>query len=211
MSPVKSSAPRPRGRPDGGAHEALLGAARQLFTEHDFDDVSTGEILARAGVSRGALYHHFASKLELFREVYLACERDAMERVLVRAQELAPTDTPFDLLVTGCRAYLAECASSRELQRVGLRQSRAVLGWEAWREAAADLGIGAMEASVAAAAEAGEIDAPDVAATSSLLLASLIEAGLSIANDPDPERALARFEPQAVRLIEGLRRTAEQA
>lgn len=130
-----------------------------------------------------------------------------MVRVLARAQELAPTDAAFDLLVAGCRAYLAECAGSQELQRVGLRQSRAVLGWEGWREAAADLGIGLMEASVAAAAEAGEIDAPDVAATSSMLLASFIEAGLSIANDPDPERALARFEPQAVRLIEGLRVT----
>jgi AcrR family transcriptional regulator len=208
MSAVKSPAPQPRGRPDGGAREALVGAARQLFTERDFDDVSTGEILARAGVSRGALYHHFASKIELFREVYLVCERDAMERVGARALELALTDAAFDLLVAGCRAYLAECASSRELQRIGLRQSRAVLGWEAWREAAADLGIGLMEATVAAAAEAAEIDAPDVAATSSLLLASLIEAGLSIANDPHPERALARFEPQAVRLFEGLRRTA---
>lgn len=208
MSGVKPSARRPRGRPEGGAREALVGAARQLFTERDFADVSTSEILARAGVSRGAMYHHFASKLDLFRAVYLACERDAMERVLVRASKLAPTDAAFDLLVTGARAYLAECASSRELQRIGLRQSRAVLGWDAWRDAAADLGIAVMEASVAAAAEAGEIDAPDVPATSSLLLASLIEAGLSIANDPHPKRALARFEPQAVRLIEGLRSTA---
>lgn len=206
MQAVKPSARRPRGRPDGGARDALVGAARELFTERDFVDVSTGEILARAGVSRGALYHHFASKLDLFREVYLACERDAMERVLARAQELGPATAAFDVLLAGCRAYLAECADSRELQRIGLRQSRAVLGWEAWRAAAADLGIGAMEASVAAAADAGEIDAPDVAATSSLLLACLIEAGLSIANDPHPQRALARFEPQAVRLLDGLRK-----
>jgi AcrR family transcriptional regulator len=181
-------------------------AARELFTERDFADVSTGEILARAGVRRGALHHHFASKLDLFREVYLACERDALERVGARAQALGPSSTAFDALLAGCRAYLAECADSRELQRIGLRQSRAVLGWEAWRAAAANLGIGLMEASVAAAADAGEIDAPDVAAISTLLLAILIDAGLSIANDPHPQRAVARFEPEAVRLIEGLRR-----
>ena len=80
-----------------------------------------------------------------------------------------------------------------------------MLGWEGWREAAAELGIGLMEASVTAAAEAGQIEAPDVAATSSLLLASLIEAGLSIANDPHPKRARARFEPEIVRLVMGLR------
>lgn len=205
MHAVKPSEHRPRGRPHGGARDALVRAARELFTERDFADVSTGEILARAGVSRGALYHHFASKLDLFREVYLACERDAMERVLARTRELGPTYSAFEVLLAGCRAYLAECADSRELQRIGLRQSRAVLGWEAWRAAAADLGIGAMEASVAAAADAGEIDVSDVAATSSLLLASLIEAGLSIANDAQPQRAAARFEPQAARLIEGLR------
>jgi AcrR family transcriptional regulator len=198
---------RPRGRPTDGAREALVRAARELFTERDFNDVSTGEILARAGVSRGAMYHHFPSKTDLFRAVYLASEGDAMQRVAAAAQTLVSSDDPFELLIAGCRAYLAECASSRELQRIGLRQSRAVLGWEAWREAAADLGIGLMEATVAAAAAAGEIDASDVAAMSSVLLASMIEAGLSIANDPKPQRARARFEPQLVRLVEGLRTT----
>jgi AcrR family transcriptional regulator len=197
---------RPRGRPSAGAREALVRAARELFTERDFNDVSTGEILARAGVSRGAMYHHFPSKTDLFRAVYLASERDAMQRVAAAARTLMPSDDPFDLLIAGCRAYLAECASSRELQRIGLRQSRAVLGWEAWREAAADLGIGLMEATVAAAAAAGEIDTCDVAATSSVLLAGMIEAGLAIANDPEPQRARVRFEPELVRLVEGLRR-----
>lgn len=196
---------RPRGRPSEGARDALVRAARELFTERDFNDVSTGEILARARVSRGAMYHHFPSKTDLFRAVYIASERDALQRVGAAAQTLAPNDDPFALLIAACRAYLAECASSRELQRIGLRQSRAVLGWEGWREAAADLGIGLVEATVAAAAGAGEIDVNDVAATSSVLLAAAIEAGLSIANDAEPQRARDRFEPELVRLVEGLR------
>jgi len=151
------------------------------------------------------MYHHFASKTDLFRAAYLASERDAMERVAMAAAQLADSSAPLEALLAGCRAYLAECASSHELQSIGLRQSRAVLGWEGWRAAAADLGIGLMEASIAAAAQAGEIEAPDVAATASLLLASLIEAGLSIANDPEPQRALERFEPEALRLVLALR------
>src|SRR5271155_4324661 len=75
----------PRGRPSEGARDALVAAARQPFTERGFNDVSTGEILARAGVSRGAMYHHFRSKTDLFRAVYLAAERDAMQRVAASA------------------------------------------------------------------------------------------------------------------------------
>lgn len=193
------------GRPSEGAREALVSAARALFTERDFNAVSTQDILRRAGVSRGAMYHHFGSKTELFRAAWEASELDTLARLAASA---SAAGGPFEALVRGCRAYLGECARTRELQRIGLRQSRAVLGWEGWSEAAASLGIGVMEAGVRAAADAGELATTDVAATARILLAALIEAGLLIATAADPEAKLAEIEPSAIAFVEGLRREA---
>ena len=193
---------RPRGRPSEGAREALIAAARELFAERDFGDVSTGEILNRAGVSRGAMYHHFDSKTELFQAAWEASERDTIARLAAGAPRGAG---PFDALVAGCRSYLAECASSHELQRIGLRQSRSVLGWEEWSEAASGLGIGVMEAGVRAAAAAGELETTDATLTARILLAAMIEAGLLIASAPNPRARFAEVEPEAMRFVEGLR------
>jgi AcrR family transcriptional regulator len=200
---ASESARRRPGRPSEGAREALVAAARELFTARDFDEVSTADVLAHAGVSRGAMYHHFASKTELFRAAWEASEHALMERLASRAD--AGAGGPFEQLVAGCRAYLAECMSSRELQRLGLRQSRVVLGWEGWSEAAAELGIGMMQAGVWAAAEAGELATANPPATARLVLAALIEAGLLIATAPDPAARFREVEPEITRLLEGLR------
>jgi AcrR family transcriptional regulator len=175
---------------------------RKLLVERDYGYVSTEDVLALAGVSRGALYHHFSGKLELFRAAYVESERDAMARI---AAALPPDAGPLEQLRAGCRAYLAECAGSGEMQRIGLRQSRAVLGWESWRETAVGLGIGMMRATVQAAVEAGELSSADVEVTADLLMAALIEAGLMVASAEDPGAARRAVEPELMRLLDGLR------
>jgi len=179
---------------------------RELLLERDFDEIATEEILARAGVSRGGMYHHFASKVDLFKAAFEASERDALLRIgAVAARQAAPGGSPFDQLLAACIAYVRECASRGELQRIGLRQSRAVLGWEGWREAAEPLGIGALKVGVQAAVDAGELASDDVTITTHLVLAALVEAGLLTATDPKPDQALARIEPEIARLLNGLR------
>ncbi len=179
---------------------------RELLLERDFGDIATEDVLARAGVSRGAMYHHFASKVGLFKAAYEASEQDAMRRLGESASRAAADSGPFDFLVAGCLAYVRACAEPGELQRIGLRQSRAVLGWEGWRQAADPLGIGLIRAAVQAAVDAAELASDDVAITAHLLLAMLIEAGLIAAADPEPEHALSRLEPEIIRMLEGLRR-----
>ena len=180
-----------------------MAAARELFADRDFDEVSTSDVLAHAGVSRGAMYHHFESKTELFRAAWEASERALMARLAGRAE--GGPGGPYEQLVAGCRAYLDECARSRELQRLGLRQSRAVLGWEGWSEAAADLGIGMMEGGVRAAADAGELATANPSVTARLVLAALIEAGLLIATAPDPAARFREVEPEMTRFLAGLK------
>jgi len=196
---------RRRGRPSEGAREALIAAARELFLAEDYDRVSTAAILARSGVSRGALYHHFPSKLDLFRAVYEESERRHLEAI---GAELVGAATPFEGLLAGARAYLRRSETDEELRKIGLLQSRAVLGWEEWRATATELGIGVVLALVTAAVEAGEIAPHDPETLAIVLLGALIEAAVLIATAPAAERPLARKRSEAVivDLLEGLRR-----
>lgn len=191
------------GRPSEGAREALVEAAHELFLERDFDQVSTAEILKRSGVSRGALYHHFPSKLDLFRAVFEASERRVIARIAARA---SGSGGPFDALLEGARAYLRQCEVDGELRRIGLTQSRAVLGWEGWRTAATGLGIGLVLAMVEAAIEAGEMPSHDPETTALVLLGALIEAAMLIVVADDRAAARERSEAVIVDLLEGLRR-----
>jgi AcrR family transcriptional regulator len=194
---------RTPGRPSGGAREALLAAAHDLFMERDFDAVSTEEILDRAEVSRGALYHHFPSKRDLFRAVFQESERGVLERI---AAESPAASSPLEALVEGAKGYMRAAENDEELRRIGLGQSRAVLGWEDWRASAAELGIGVMLAGVSAAIEAGELPPGDSEATAIILLGAMIEAAMLIATADDRAAARERSEAVLVNLLEGLRR-----
>jgi AcrR family transcriptional regulator len=186
-----------------GARQALVEAARDLFVQHDYDDVSTAQILERSGVSRGALYHHFPSKLDLFAAVYEDSERRVIARI---AESLAAAPTPFAALLEGARAYLRQCEGDEEFRRIGLTQSRAVFGWERWRSAASDLGIAVVLAAVSAAIEAGELPPLDPEATAIVLLGALIEAAMLIVVAEDRADARSRSERTIVALLEGLQR-----
>lgn len=191
-----------RGRPSEGAREAVIEAARDLFVERDYDRVSIGEILERSGVSRGALYHHFATKLDLFVAVYKASETRVIGQL---AERMAGSSSPFEALLDGARAYLRLCETDEEFRRIGLTQSRAVLGWERWRTAASELGIAVVLALVNAAIEAGELPPHDPETVAQILLGALIEAAMLIVTAEDRAAARERSESVIVALLEGLR------
>jgi AcrR family transcriptional regulator len=193
---------RARGRPDEGARDALLEAATALFVERDFADVGTEEILARAGVSRGALYHHFPSKRDLFREVFDASEARTVERL---AQRLVGIGDPFEMLVAAARGYLREVETSEELRRIGIMQSSVVLGWEGWRAVADKYGLAVTRAVLGAAMEAGVIKQRDLTTLSHLVLAALWESARLIATADDRADARAAAEPIVLDIVEGLR------
>jgi AcrR family transcriptional regulator len=181
----------------------LVEAARELFLAEEYEEVSTAEILARSGVSRGAMYHHFPSKLELFRAVYEGSERRLLERI---ASEALAASSPFEGLLAAARAYLRRCEDDEELRRIGLIQSRAVLGWEEWHATATGLGLGLTLAVVEAAIEAGELPSHDPETLAVVLLGALIEAAMPIATAEDRAAARRRSEAVIVDLLEGLRR-----
>src|SRR5215470_14670466 len=86
--------------------EALIEAAVELFTERGYAGVGTEEIVARAKVTRGALYHHFTDKRDLFRAVFERVEDDLMERI---GSTMQGASDPYQLMVRGMRAFLDAC------------------------------------------------------------------------------------------------------
>src|SRR5271165_6020569 len=102
------------------------------------DRLCTADVLDRAGVSRGGLYHHFRGKDQLMAAVLEAVERDVIVRLAAAVSE---QPDPFSALRTGTQWYLDECMRSKELQRVGLLEGRKALGWEVWRETVTPYGL----------------------------------------------------------------------
>lgn len=194
--------PRP-GRPSTGARAAILDAARELFAGHGYDGVSTAMIIERAGVSRGAMYHHFDGKRELFEQLYVELEDELIGRLAAAATRAS---SPIAALRSGSRAYLRECEQPSDWVQINLRQSREVLGADRWQQLAADRGIGAIRATIAAAMEGGEMAADDAAVVASIYLAALVEAGLQVAAAADPRPAREAAERTLDRMLDGLSR-----
>jgi AcrR family transcriptional regulator len=176
----------------------LIRAARRLFARDGYAAVGTEEIVRRAGVTRGALYHQFADKQDLFLAVYEQVEQQLTERV---AATLGEVSSPFAALRAGIRVFLDACRTP-EVQRIVLTDGPAVLGWEIWREVAERNGLGLIEAVVGAAIDAGEIDELPRSALAHLLMGALDEAALLVVRDPESSEAVATT---LERLIDGLR------
>ncbi len=164
----------------------MLAAARELFGEHGYEGTSIEAVLARSGVARGALYHHFASKAELFDAVV---ERVFVEIARRTGTAAAGSEETLERLRAGCQAWLT-MALDPAIQRLALLDPPAALGWSRWRELDERYSLGGLRASMRALAEEGRIpaEAPEVLAN--MLLAALNEAALYIADARDQRAAL---------------------
>lgn len=125
----------------------LIAAARELFGTQGYEGTSIDAILQAAGVARGALYHHFANKAELFDAVL---DREAA----AVAEAARAVDDPLDSLRAGCGAFL-RLALDPAVQRITLLDSPAVVGWERWRELDEQHILGGLRAGVSRLADAG--------------------------------------------------------
>jgi AcrR family transcriptional regulator len=180
---------------------ALGAAARQLFTERGYAATSTTEIVERAGVTRGALYHHFAAKEDLFRAVFEQLEDEVTKHV---AKEALTSADPLEQLRRGTRAYLDACIDPA-VQRVVLLEGPSVLGWQTWQEIEQRYGYGLVVAGVEAAIGAGLIAAQPVEPLAHVLFGALTEAGMVVARADDPGAARTEMEAAMDRLLDGLR------
>ena len=181
---------------------ALVDVARPLFGERGFNAVGTEAIVRAAGVTRGALYHQFGDKAELFAAVYEAIEEDIALRIGEQIAAAGTTD-PIEVMTLGAEAWLDVCAE-REVQQIVLLDGPAVLGWERWREIGTRYGMGLVEGVLAQAMETKSIPRQPVEPLAHVLVGALDEAAMYVARAQDQAAAGEQMRAVIGRLIAGL-------
>jgi AcrR family transcriptional regulator len=195
--------PRPDGRAERGAatRAVLIATARDLFAERGYAAVGTNEVVERAGVTRGAMYHHFPGKRELFRAVYEQGEQELAESVAAR---LAEIEDPWELLLAGMHSFFDACTDPA-LRQIGLIDGPAVLGWQEWREIGTRYALGLTTFALQNAMDAGVIRQADVTQLAHLWIGALGEAAMLLANADDPQAEREQVEATVLMMAEGLR------
>lgn len=178
---------------------ALVAAARELFAEHGFAGVSREEIVERAGVTRGAMYHYFTSKEDLFRVVYEEVERDMCEAIATAA--MAGTDAVEELRL-GTIAFL-RAATTGEVRRIAILDSPAVLDSETRSAIEAQYALGMVQAVLAAIEAEGRLDAGPVDQLAPIVMSVLHVAATQIAEGADEAATIAMVEGLLSRLTAG--------
>ncbi len=185
-----------RGR---ATREQLIEVATRLFAERGYEDTSIEAVLAAAGVSRGALYHHFAGKDALFEAVVESVE-DRITAEMTAA--IGAEQDPMAVLRAGALAWI-DLAGNPVIQRVILTDAPSVLGWERWRAMDQNTFITA-RALLQAVADAGQLAPGLVDSFAHMILAALDEMALVIARAEDPGAAMAEGRVAVVELLRRL-------
>lgn len=187
--------------------QALVDAARTLFTEQGYAGTGTEEIVAAARVTRGALYHHFHDKTDLFRAVMEQIAREVAEHLidaeLSRPAAPSPADA-WEEVRDGLRAFLDLCVVTDDFQRIVLVEGPAVLGHEAWDQLVARHGSNLLSEWLSRAVEQGRIAPLPVEPLTRLLIAMISESSLYIARAADRPAARAAMGTVLDRLLDGL-------
>lgn len=178
---------------------ALLAAARPLFAERGFADVSADEIVRAAGVTRGALHHHFTDKPGLFRAVFEQVEAELTEELAY----LVVAGGGEDLMPRALTAFLDICERT-EVRQIALTDGPTVLGWQTWREIEARYGLGLLVAMLADSPVVDESRPAPVLAQ--IVLSAAVEGALLIANSDDPVAARVQVEASLFALFGDLLR-----
>jgi len=180
---------------------ALLAAARALFSSRGFADTSTEGIVSGAGVTRGALYHHFRDKTALFRAVVLEMEENVTASVASAAME---SEGVWEGLIAATERFLDLCMDEA-VRRVLLTEAPAVLGIAEWREIERQYGLGLTKAALETAMAEGLIEQQPSEALAHILLGAVNEAALTIGAAADPAKARVEVGTALGGLLNGIR------
>ncbi|PWI40994.1 TetR family transcriptional regulator [Streptomyces sp. ICBB 8177] len=184
---------------------ALMEAARTLFAERGYAATGTEDIVGAARVTRGALYHHFRDKADLFRAVMAECAQEMAERLVeqeTRRAEAHPGDA-WQLLRSGFQSFLDACTDA-DFQRIVLIEGPAVLGHSAWDALVEQHGYLLLAEALTESIQEGRIEDLPVAPLTRMLAALISEASLYIARSEDTARAREEAGLVLDRMLAGL-------
>ena len=178
---------------------ALVDAARELFARDGYEATSLAAVASHASVTKGAVYHHFDGKRQLFEAVFTR-EVELMAAPLVAAY--GRKKDPWDAFEAACRAFLDECLDP-ELQRIVLLDAAAALGWEEVRRLEAPM-LEMMEFGIARAVEASRIAPRPPGPLANFLYGALCETAMIVAREDDQRSAHRRAVAEIGRILDAL-------
>ncbi|MER5966387.1 TetR/AcrR family transcriptional regulator [Streptomyces sp. NPDC002057] len=178
----------------------LLDTGLQLFAERDFSAVSAEELVRTAGLTRGALYHHFNGKPGLFEAVFEELERQATERIGTAVADL--TD-PLERADRAVRTLL-DVSAEPTYRHIVLQQGPIALGWARWRQLDQRHLGGMLLGIVDTALAAGRIRSYPADLIAGAFYGALTELALTISESDDPEQAQSQAASLVADLIGGL-------
>ena len=178
----------------------IVRIATRRFAESGYAGVALEDLVAEAGLTRGALYHHFGSKRGLFQAVVEHAQAGVAEEVERAASGHAAGLEEF---LAGCRAFL-EASLAPEVRRILLLDGPAVLGWDAWREGDLDTSVRHLDAGVAELVEAGIIEDRALGTIGTMISGALNEVAIANAHSADPARGIDQAVDVLRRLLTGL-------
>ncbi|MFI6868496.1 TetR/AcrR family transcriptional regulator [Nocardia sp. NPDC050406] len=181
---------------------AVIRAARELFGQYGYGAVSTVAVAEAAGVSRGALYHQFSEKRDLFEAVFEDLERSLVQ-VIGTAVANSRSADPITNLIVGCLAWL-QASTAPEVQRIALLDAPAVLGWKLWREIELRHTIGLVENALTGAIAAKRIRPQPVRPLALVIVGALDEAAQYLAHSDNVAADTAALRSVIEQLISGL-------
>lgn len=182
--------------------QRVLGVAESHFAGVGYEAVSTEVIVREAGLTRGALYHHFGSKQGLFEAVVKTVQNRLAQAV--REASRGEHDL-WAAFMNGCHAWLG-AATHPAARRILLLDAPAVLGWERWLALDAEGGGRLLREGVAKLVAKGELGDVQPEALTQLLNGAMNQAALWVAHTSDRDAALVDAKRTLERLLEGLRK-----
>jgi AcrR family transcriptional regulator len=180
--------------------EALVQAARDLFGTQGYAATSTEDVVAAAGVTKGALYHHFDNKEDLFRAVLERVQRDVSDQAV--AEFLGPD--AWESLLAGCGLWV-DAHLDPTVRRIVLHDARAVLGWDDVRSIENRYGAVALRGALRKGMHAGVLDRQPLRPLALLLMGALAEACQYVADADDHLAARAEVGALITRMLSGFR------
>jgi len=182
--------------------QKLIEVARTHFTDRGYADAALEEIVQEAGLTRGALYHHFGNKKGLFQAVLDTVQKEVAERVETQA---AKSGDVWEQLILGCRAFITAAVEPKN-KRIMLVDGPAVLGWEEWRKMDEQNSMRLLREQLQFMQQQGELRQVAVDALTHMLSGAMNEAALWIAQAAEEEQAYEESMIVISLLLEGLRR-----
>lgn len=178
---------------------ALVDAARELFARDGYDATSLDAVAARAKMTKGAVYHHFDGKRQLFEAVFTG---EVERMVAPLAAAYARKKDPWDAFKASCLAFLDECLDPG-LQRIFLLDAHAAIGWEGIRRLEAPL-LDMMELAISRAADADRIAQRPPGPLANFLFGAICEMAMVVARADDQKAAHRQASGEIGRVLDGL-------